>query len=146
MARVATWLAVAYLLLGAAASRVELGHAAPFLPPGLQAWTWLGQFHMFNEPRPFVATLEAWAEDGDSPRALDVAALYPALRTEGPGYLRARFVGDPARVARLAADLCVRTRPRPDAVRLRLVRRAKDAGAPVPGDVELGRHPCAVAP
>jgi hypothetical protein len=142
MARVATWVAVAYLLVGAAASRAELGHAAPWLPPVVQAATWLGQFHMFNEPRPYASALRIEATRGGMTTRVSAPALYPALRTEGPGYLRSRFLREPSRVARLAADVCARVAPRPDAVRLWLERRARLRAEPAPGDVDLGRYAC----
>lgn len=132
-----------YLLGGYRMSLAELGYAPAPAVGAVQPWFWAAQFHMFNEPRPTVAKVGAEMEAGGRSAPVDLEALYPTLREEGPGYARRRFTSDPQRVARLAADLC--RHGGGESVHLWVDRVPKLAGAP-PVREELGRFACAADP
>lgn len=126
-------LVVGYLMFGFRMAQSELRYAPRprFLPPSAQAWSWAGQFHMFNEPRPWVTRLEVVALDGAKEVPVDLEAMYPTLRQEGPSYARGRFLRDPSRQARLAADICGRLGLRaPTTLRATVTRVPKEGDAP----------------
>jgi hypothetical protein len=126
-------LVAGYLSFGFRMAQSELGYAPrpAGLPPAAQAWSWAGQFHMFNEPRPWITRVEIVAVAGAREVQLDLEGLYPTLRQEGPSYARGRFLRDPKRQARLAADICGRLGLRaPTTLRARVTRTPKEGDAP----------------
>lgn len=138
-----------YLLLGYRASLAELGYADR---PAALAWVpsvlwWPAQFHMFQEPRPQNTLVRAAAVFPHETTEVDLPALYPALREEGPSYARARFYSDVPRIARLAGDLCRRVPGEPRSVRIWIERWPKVPGEPgtrpaAPASAELGAWAC----
>lgn len=127
-----------YLLVGLRVALGDLGYAPPLLPPRPDEWFWAAQFHMFNEPRPVANVVTGTIDTPTGPVALDLPALYPTLREEGPSYARSRFLSDPRRLAALAADVC--SRQAGTRVRLTLTKVPKLGGDPQ--TVALGEWPC----
>ncbi len=126
-------LVAGYLAFGFRMAQSELGYAPrpSVLPPAAQAWSWAGQFHMFNEPRPWITQVDMFARSGDREEPVDLEALYPTLRQEGPSYARGRFLRDTSRQARLAEDVCRRLGLKsPATLRATVTRTPKEGDAP----------------
>ena len=134
-----------YLMGGYRMALTELGYANR---PGAFServipWFWAAQFHMFNEPRPTVSVVHATVTQEGGAVTVDLPALYPTLREEGPSYARSRFLRDPQRLALMGQDLCRKVGGR--SVHLWLEKRAKIASVQ-PETVELGNWPCGGPP
>lgn len=130
----------------------NLGVAEP--PAALAAWGdvfWLGRWRMFTDARPEHSDLLAEARVGGAWAPVDLGALYPSRRDEGPGYLREDFLEHPRRVAALAEATCARVPGAPERIRFTSVRWPKTLGqVEQPRDRATTRevldHPCARAP
>lgn len=126
-------LVLGYLGFGFRMAQSELRYAPRpgFVSPAAQAWSWAGQFHMFNEPRPWITRVAVVAVTGAKEVPVDLEELYPTLRQEGPSYARGRFLRDPPRQARLAADICGRLGLHASTtLRATVTRTSKEGDAP----------------
>lgn len=123
--------------------RLALGGYGGFERPAVLAplapILWVGRWRMFTELRTTHTDLDvALLRDGGW-QPQDMAALYPVGWDEGPGYTRDPFLGDPDRVAALAAELCGRTNAQ--AVRLTRVVFDKTPGSAEQPRVNPREHP-----
>jgi hypothetical protein len=135
-----------YFLVAYRVALASLGVAEkPAGAPRLASLTWLGRWRMFTELRDqhVILTAEALAGAGWTP--IDLAAMFPSHRDEGPGYDRDDFYDDPRRREQLARALCARVAA--PAVRLSVRRFPKTLGQreqPEQGatTAALGTWPC----
>lgn len=130
---------VLYLMAGYRMALAELGYAQAPASLGASGWFWAGQFHMFNEPRPTVAVVQATVTTPQGVTPVNLQSLYPTLREEGPSYARSRFLRDAPRLALMGQDICRRMGG--SSVHLWLEKRAK-LGDARPETVELGTWSC----
>ena len=122
--------AVAFYLLLCFRFALE-GFDAPNPPTGtsaLESILWIGRWRMFTDLRTAHTDLDLEVQRaGGDWEPVAMASLYPARWDEGPGYTRDAFLGDSARVAALAEDVCARTGG--SAVRFTRVTFQKTPGA-----------------
>jgi hypothetical protein len=127
-----------YLLAGYRYALAELGYANAPAAFGPSNVFWAAQFHMFNEPRPTMNLVQATVTTNTGVQPVDLPALYPTLREEGPSYARSRFLKDSGRLALMGQDLCRRVGGR--SVHLWLEQHPKLGGSVQ--TVELGTWNC----
>lgn len=136
---------LAYLLVGYRVALTDMGYAQASAAIGsrLQPWFWAAQFHMFNEPRPYVSLIQASLKTDHGQVSVDLPALYPTLREEGPSYARSRFYSNHERVGLMAQDICRRLGGQE--VQIWLEQQSKLKTTP-PVKTSLGSWPCEPAP
>ena len=80
----------------------------PTAAPRVASLTWLGRFRMFTELRDQHVVFEAEARGAGGWSPIDLAAIFPSHRDEGPGYQRDDLYRDPRRLDALGRALCDR--------------------------------------
>jgi hypothetical protein len=126
------WLALAalaaYFVVAYRVALSDLGVAEP--PAAARAaksLTWLGRWRMVTELRDHHVILEAEAQRAGQWAPVDLSAVFPSQRDEGPGHQRDDLYRSPRRLDRLGAALCHRSGA--DAVRFAVHRFPKTLGS-----------------
>lgn len=118
----------AYFVIAYRVALSDLGVAEP--PATMRAaktLTWLGRWRMFTELRDHHVILEAEALQAGRWAPVDLSAIFPSQRDEGPGHQRDDLYRSPRRLDQLGAALCLRSGA--EAVRFAVHRYPKTLGS-----------------